>query len=164
MARLKYEFLHHSYDAQGLPLGNRLFGRIERLTGLGAGLPALVNWASGLAVTRWLLERVAAIDPRRPLPKLAAETFTAWFNRHAPPAETPRGEAVLFHDTFVTYNTPEIGRPAVDLLQAAGYHVALGDKKCCGLPLISKGLLPEARAPAARTVARLAPYARRGIP
>ena len=164
MAKLKYEFLHHYYEAHGLPLRNRLFGRIERLNRLGARLPALVNWASGLAVTRWLLERVAAIDHRRPLPKLAAETFTAWFNRHAPPAETPRGEAVLFHDTFVTYNTPEIGRAAVELLEAAGYHVALVDKKCCGRPLISKGMLAEARAHAAWNVARLAPYARRSIP
>src|SRR2546428_178455 len=72
--------------------------------------------------------------------------------------------AVLFHDTFVTYNTPEIGRAAVELLEAAGYHVALVDKKCCGRPLISKGMLAEARAHAAWNVARLAPYARRSIP
>src|SRR5207245_2866153 len=64
MAKLKYEFLHHYYEAHGLPLRNRLFGRIERLNRLGARLPALVNWASGLAVTRWLLERVVAIDHR----------------------------------------------------------------------------------------------------
>src|SRR5437867_407547 len=79
-------------------------------------------------------------------------------------AECPRGEAVLVHDTFVTSNTPEIGRAAVELLEAAGYHVALVDKKCCGRPLISKGMLAEARAHAAWNVARLAPYARRSIP
>src|SRR5206468_5986788 len=45
-----------------------------------------------------------------------------------------------------------------------GYHVALVDKKCCGRPLISKGMLAEARAHAAWNVARLAPYARRSIP
>jgi FAD/FMN-containing dehydrogenase/Fe-S oxidoreductase len=164
MAKLKYEFLHHYYAANGLPLRNRLFGRIERLNRLGARLPALVNWASGLAVTRWLLERAAGIDRRRPLPTLAAEPFTAWFRRHAPPAASPRGEAVLFHDTFVTYNTPEIGQAAVELLEAAGYRVVLVDKKCCGRPLISKGMLAEARSHAAWNVARLVPYARRGVP
>src|SRR5437016_3103345 len=128
------------------------------------GFAAAVELCNGVGVCRKPLERVAAIDHRRPLPKLAAETFTAWFNRHAPPAETPRGEAVLFHDTFVTYNTPEIGRAAVELLEAAGYRVALVDKKCCGRPLISKGMLAEARAHAAWNVARLAPYARRSIP
>jgi FAD/FMN-containing dehydrogenase/Fe-S oxidoreductase len=164
MAKLKYEFLHHYYAANGLPLRNRLFGRIERLNRLGARLPGLVNWLSGLALHRWLLERVAGIDRRRPLPKLAAQTFTEWFARHAPPAAARRGEVVLFHDTFVTYNTPEVGRAAVELLEAAGYRVALVDKKCCGRPLISKGMLGEARAHAAWNVDRLAPYARRDVP
>src|SRR5213083_1703130 len=163
MAKLKYEFLHHYYAANGLPLRNRVFGRIERLNRLGAHLPALFNWASGLAVTRWLLERVAGIDRRRPLPKLAAATFTEWFRHHAPPAAAPRGEVVLFHDTFVTYNTPEIGRAAVELLEAAGYRVVLVDRKCCGRPMISKAMLDEARAHAAWNVERLLPYAARGV-
>src|SRR2546425_11801111 len=102
MAKLKYEFLHHYYAANGLPLRNRLFGRIERLHRLGAHLPALVNWASALAPSRWLLEKLVGIDRRRPLPTLAAKPFTAWFARHAPPVASPRGEVVLFHDTFVT--------------------------------------------------------------
>jgi Fe-S oxidoreductase len=70
---------------------------------------------------------------------------------------------VLFHDTFVTYNTPEIGQAAVRLLESGGYTVVLVDRKCCGRPLISKGMLDEAREHAAWNVARLAPYARRGV-
>lgn len=163
MAKLKYEFLHHYYAANGLPLRNRLFGRIERLNRLGARLPGLFNWISSLPVSRWLLERVAGIDRRRPLPTLARETFTAWFARRERPAAAPRGEVVLFDDTFVTYNAPEIGRAAVELLEAAGYRVVLVDKKCCGRPLISKGMLTEARAHAAWNVSRLAPYAARGV-
>src|SRR5437660_11163881 len=52
MAKLKYEFLYHYYRANGLPLRNRLFGRIERLNRLGAHLPTFFNWVSGLAVPR----------------------------------------------------------------------------------------------------------------
>ncbi len=163
MAKLKYEFLHHYYAANGLPLRNRLFGRIARLNDLGARLPGLFNWVSALAPSRWLLEKVVGIDRRRPLPPLARETLTAWFARHVPPAQAPRGEVVLFHDTFVTYNQPSIGRAAVELLEAAGYRVALADKKCCGRPLISKGMLAEAREHAAWNVARLAPWAARGV-
>jgi FAD/FMN-containing dehydrogenase/Fe-S oxidoreductase len=163
MAKLKYEFLHHYHQANGLPLRNRLFGHIARLNALGARLPAAFNALSALPPSRWLLEKVAGIDRRRPLPPLAGETFTAWFGRHAAPAATPRGEVVLFHDTFVTYNTPEIGRAAVELLEAGGYRVVLVDRKCCGRPLISKGMLDVAREHAAFNVARLAPYARRGV-
>jgi FAD/FMN-containing dehydrogenase/Fe-S oxidoreductase len=163
MAKLKYEFLYHYYRANGLPLRNRLFGRIERLNRLGARMPGLVNALSALPVSRWLLEKVAGIDRRRPLPALARETFTDWFSRRPAPAVAPRGEVVLFHDTFVTYNTPEIGRAAVEVLEAGGYRVVLVDRKCCGRPLISKGMLDEARAHAAWNVARLAPWAARGV-
>ncbi len=163
MAKLKYEFLHHYYQANGLPLRNRLFGRIERINRLGSRMPGLVNWINGLGVTRWALERLAGIDRRRPLPALAAQSFTDWFARRPAPAAAPRGEVVLFHDTFVTYNTPEIGRATVELLEAGGYRVVLVDRKCCGRPLISKGLLAEAREHAAWNVTRLHPYAARGV-
>ena len=70
---------------------------------------------------------------------------------------------VLFHDTFITFNAPEIGRAAVELLEAGGYRVQLVDKKCCGRPLISKGMLDEAKAYAEWNVARLHPWVARGV-
>jgi FAD/FMN-containing dehydrogenase/Fe-S oxidoreductase len=163
MAKLKYEFLYHYHKANGLPLRNRMFGRVAKLSALGARTPRLSNAINALPPVRWLLEKTVGIDRRRPLPALAPETFEAWFRRRTPPASAPRGEVVLFHDTFVTYNTPEIGRAAVRLLEGAGYRVVLVDRKCCGRPLISKGMLDEAREHAAWNVARLAPYARRGV-
>src|SRR5229473_1400924 len=41
MAKLKYEFLHHYYQAHGLPLRNRLFGRIARMNRLASRVPTL---------------------------------------------------------------------------------------------------------------------------
>jgi Fe-S oxidoreductase len=158
MAKLKYEFLYHYYQANGLPLRNRLFGRVARWSALGARTPRLSNAINALTPVRWLLEKTVGIDRRRPLPALALETFEDWFRGRA-----PRGEVVLFHDTFVTYNTPSIGQAAVQVLESAGYRVVLVDRKCCGRPLISKGMLDEAREHAAWNVARLAPYARRGV-
>jgi FAD/FMN-containing dehydrogenase/Fe-S oxidoreductase len=163
MAKMKYEFLHHYYQANGLPLRNRLFGRIADLNALGARVPALANRLTNLPLSRWLLEQVAGIDRRRPLPALAAQTFEQWFRRRTGPAAAPRGEVVLFHDTFVNYNTPGIGEAAVQLLEAGGYRVVLIDRKCCGRPMISKGMLAEAREHARYNVERLHPYAARGV-
>ena len=163
MAKLKYEFLHHYHKANGLPLRNRLFGRIERLNRLASRLPTIANWMVSVPFNRWLIEKVLGIDRRRPLPALAEQTFTDWFRRRLAPAAAPRGEVVLFHDTFVTHNTPEIGQAAVQLLEAAGYRVVLVDRKCCGRPLISKGMLTDARDNAAWNVERLYPYAKRGV-
>jgi Fe-S oxidoreductase len=170
MAKLKYEFLHHYYRAHGLPLRNRLFGRIAELNRLGARMAGLVNWLSELPLSRRALERVAGIDRRRPLPALASEPLTDWLRRRTPRAETalgsagaPRGEVVFFTDTFVTYNCPEIGQAAVQLLEAAGYRVVTVERKCCGRPMISKGMLTEAREHLRVNVERLFPYAARGV-
>jgi Fe-S oxidoreductase len=162
MAKMKYEFLHHYHSVNGLPLRNRLFGHIAKLSWLGSRLAPISNWIARSWPNRWLMERMAGIDRRRPLPRFARETFTDWFDARRAPREAPRGDVVLFHDTFVTYNAPEIGRAAVELLEAGGYRVQLVDKKCCGRPLISKGMLDEAKAHAEWNVARLHPWVARG--
>src|SRR5262245_62042143 len=164
MAKLKYEFLHHYYAANGLPVRNKLFARIAELSRLQARTPRASNWLGRLPAARKMLERVAGIDPRRPLPALAPETFTDWFARHRAPTAAPRGDVVLFHDTFVTYNTPAIGQAAVAFPEPAGYRVVLADKKCCGRPMISKGLLTEAREHVRWNVGRLYPLVARGVP
>jgi FAD/FMN-containing dehydrogenase/Fe-S oxidoreductase len=164
MAKMKYEFLHHYYSVNGLPLRNRLFGRIARLSRLGSRLAPLSNWIAQSRPNRLLIERLFGIDSRRPLPAFARETFTDWFDRRRPRLDAPRGSVLLFHDTFVTYNTPEIGRAAVELLEAGGYRVELADKKCCGRPLISKGMLAEAKAHAEWNVERFHPWVARGVP
>jgi len=164
MAKMKYEFLYHYHKANGLPLRNRLFGHIGRLSWWGSRLAPLSNWIAASAPNRWLMEKAAGIDRRRPLPAFARETFTDWFDRRRPPASAPRGSVVLFHDTFVTYNAPEIGRAAVELLEGAGFAVVLVDRKCCGRPLISKGMLDEAAEHARWNVERLHPWVARGVP
>jgi len=163
MAKMKYEFLHHYHRVNGLPLRNRLFGHIARLSRLGSGLAPVSNWIAGSRPNRLVMEKLLGIDRRRPLPAFAGETFTAWFDRRKPAIEAPRGGVALFADTFVTYNAPEVGRAAVELLEAAGYRVELVDKKCCGRPLISKGMLGLARAHAEWNVGRLAPLVARGL-
>jgi Fe-S oxidoreductase/FAD/FMN-containing dehydrogenase len=162
MAKLKYEFLAHYYRANGLPLRNRLFGHIHRLARWGSALAPLSNWLARSAPHRWLLERLAGIDRRRPLPAFAATPFTAWFARHRAEGTGERGEVVLFHDTFNTYQTPEVAIAATRLLETLGYRVVLPDRRCCGRPMISKGMLAEARDVAAYNVARLAGFARAG--
>ena len=163
MAKMKYEFLHHYHAAHGVPLRARFFGRIGDLSWWGSRLAPVSNWLAAAPPSRWLLERLLGIDRRRPLPPFARESFTDWFDRRPVRRDAPRGSVVLFNDTFVTYNAPEIGRAAVEVLEVAGYRVEMVDRKCCGRPLISKGMLDEARASAAFNVARLHPFAVRGI-
>ncbi|HKQ73259.1 MAG TPA: FAD-linked oxidase C-terminal domain-containing protein [Blastocatellia bacterium] len=163
MAKIKYEFLHYYYQANGLPLRNRIFGRIADLSKLGSRFATVSNRIASSRAGRWLMDRFLGIDIRRPLPAFARQTFTDWFYPRLQVTQAPRGSVVLFNDTFVTYNTPEVGRAAVELLEAAGYRVELVNKKCCGRPLISKGMLAEAKESAAWNVAQLKPWVERGV-
>jgi Fe-S oxidoreductase len=162
MAKLKYEFLYHYHEANGLPLRNRLFGKIETLNRWGSRLAPLSNAIANSRLNRWLMERLAGIDARRPLPAFVATTFEKWFRDHKAEGGGENGTVVLFHDTFNTFNTPKVAIAATRFLERAGYRVTLAEKRCCGRPMISKGMLAEARDNAAWNVEKLYPRVARG--
>ena len=164
MAKLKYEFLDHYYRANGFPLRNRIFGHIEALNRVGSNLAPISNWLAGSGLNRWLLELLAGVDRRRPLPQFAGETFEDWYRKRAAKGDGSRGEVVLFHDTFNNFNTPNVAIAATRFLEKSGYRVLLAEKKCCGRPMISKGMLSQAKENAAWNVDKLAPYAEKGLP
>ena len=109
-----------------------------------------------------LLERVAGIDRRRPLPRFSRETLIRWDEADA--RRSTGRELVFLADSFTTFTEPAIGRAAIELLEAAGWSVRLESGGCCGRSSISKGLLDRARGMAADMTERLAPYAERGVP
>ncbi|MCW5882322.1 MAG: anaerobic glycerol-3-phosphate dehydrogenase subunit C, partial [Anaerolineae bacterium] len=165
MAKLKYEFLAHYHARHGTPLRARLFGHIATLNRLGTAFAPVSNWVAGSRPARWALDRWLGVDARRRLPPFARTTFAQWFQRRRHPrATTARPQVALFNDTFVNYNYPQIGQAAVRVLEAMGYAVILAEKRCCGRPMISKGLMEAARANARWNVAALARYAEQGIP
>jgi Fe-S oxidoreductase len=164
MAKIKYEFLDHYHRANGLPLRNKMFGAIEKVNRLGSALAPVSNWLANSAPNRWLMDMLAGIDRRRPLPEFASESFDSWFAKHKPEGDGAAGEVILFNDTFNNYNTPNVAIAATRFLEKSGYRVVLVDKKCCGRPMISKGMLSQAKENATWNVERLAPYAEKGTP
>ena len=168
MAKLKTEFLAHYYDAHGTPLRARVFGHIHDLSRLASPVAPLVNLSMRLGLDG-PVKKALGVAPERSLSPFAVRTFTGRWRRHqerlaAIPRQT-RGKAVYFHDTFAEYNYPRIGVAAVKLLEAAGFEVVVEERRaCCGRPMLSKGLVEDARKLARRNVELLAPYARAGIP
>jgi Fe-S oxidoreductase len=164
MARLKSEFLSLYHEERGYSLRDRLFTRPELSGKLGVLGSPFSNWLLRRGWFRSLLEAASGIDRRRSLPSFASETFEHWFRRRGASRGSRGKKVVLFHDTFMNYNEPEVGKAATALLEAAGYEVILARKACCGRPQISKGMLVEARRLAAFNVRALSPYLREGIP
>ena len=72
---------------------------------------------------------------------------------------------LLWVDTFTDHFTPEVGRAAVRVLEAAGYAVQItGEPVCCGLTWISTGQLDGARRQLRRSLRALGPAAAAGTP
>ncbi|MBV9004955.1 MAG: hypothetical protein JO181_09880 [Solirubrobacterales bacterium] len=96
------------------------------------------------------------------MPRFAGRTFRSWFADHPARDGTP---VLLWVDTFTDYFTPETGRAAVRVLEAAGYAVQVTSRPaCCGLTWISTGQLDGARRQLRRSLGLLAPALRAGIP
>ena len=70
-----------------------------------------------------------------------------------------RATVLLLDDCFTTYNTPEVGRAAVRVLEAAGYRVELAGLACCGRPAISQGPAHARPRPGPRERPRAGPAA-----
>lgn len=164
MAKLKYEFLDHFHRANGVPLRNRIFGAIEQWNRVGSQFAPLSNWVAQSRLNRWLMEKFAGVDRRRPLPLFAPEPFEEWFYAHKAEGDGGKGDVVLFHDTFNNFNTPNVAIAATCLLERSGYRVLLSNKRCCGRPMISKGMLREAKDNATWNVDQLSPYVEKNIP
>jgi len=166
MAKVKAEFLHNYYQEHGIPLRSRLFANIAAFNRLGQPFAPLTNLILQGPVRAAM--RMIGVHPERPMPLLAEQSFSSWHSkRDVRPerATAPEKQLVFFHDTFMEHNDPEIGQAAIQILEAAGYQpILLKERKCCGRPAVSKGLLDEAKKLAAHNINLLAPYANRGIP
>ena len=146
VGRFKSEFLAQYWKEQGVPLGVKMIGNISTLLSLGSRMPSLTNLIGQSTPARWLAESLFGIDRRRPLPRLAPRTFLASFEQ----TRTQHPAPVLFTDTFTNFCRPDIGLDAAAVLRACNLSPQVVPHACCGRPLISKGLLDEARALASR--------------
>jgi len=169
MARMKIEFLHHYRQRHGLRLKDRLVAFLPRYAPLLARIGWLANLRDALPGLPWLTERLLGLSARRTLPTWRARSFLRTAADDAGDADV-----ALFADTFDNYHEPENLHAALRVLRAAGYRVRIvraaqrdaepGRPLCCGRTFLATGLVDEARAEARRTVAALAPLARRGVP
>jgi FAD/FMN-containing dehydrogenase/Fe-S oxidoreductase len=164
MAKMKYEFLDQYHKANGTPLRNRVFGHINRLSAWGSRMAPFSNLMANNPIGKMMSQILLGVHPKRNPPKFVRNTFAKWFKARGTSTIQATNTVVLLNDTYMNYNYPEIGKAAVALLEAAGLRVVLSDTKCCGRPMISKGLLDDATANAVSNIDQLLAYADQGIP
>jgi Fe-S oxidoreductase len=167
VARFKSEFLADYWKRHGTSLRARALGNIRTLSTWASRIPGVANALIASGPVRALNSRVLGLHPDRTLPRWARRTLRSqWIDRTQPavgqvPLEEQSsgggpGETIwLFNDTFTNYFHPQIGLAARQVLEATGVSVGLAANVCCGRPLISQGLLKEARELAADNTRRL---------
>ncbi|HEX7280540.1 MAG TPA: FAD-linked oxidase C-terminal domain-containing protein [Vicinamibacterales bacterium] len=162
MARYKSEFLAGYWDRHGVSMSAQAFGHAHAASQAGSLFAPLSNIITNSAPVRWVMEKTIGVDRRRTLPKWTRRTFrriAGSTNRAPRPAAS-----LLFVDTFTEYERPEIGHAAMEVMEAAGLQPGVAPNVCCGRPLISQGLLSEARRQAAANVHALHDLAALGHP
>jgi len=166
MAKLKAEFTQAYYTTRARPLSHLAMKNIHRLSPRAAQWADFTNWFAGQRWVRRLMESLGGIDRRRSLPTIHRDHFRRWFEerqtRHSPPAVRP-SKILLLDDCFTTFQEPQIGKSAVEVLEQAGCQVELAGI-CCGRAMISKGFLTDARALAMQAIPKLDAYAQAGVP
>ncbi len=168
MAKLKTEWLSYRNRSFGVSRQSRFIADSIHLAKWGSAFSPISNWLAQSNLMRRWMERRYGLDRRMPPPRFAHQTFRRWFKRYRKrtgspgPADQPR--VVYFVDTWTNHYEPRIGIATVKALESLGYRVIVPSTQCCGRPLISKGLLAEAKALAEQNAGVLGSFAQRNVP
>ncbi|WP_067567789.1 FAD-binding and (Fe-S)-binding domain-containing protein [Nocardia acidivorans] len=167
MATYKSETLYRRYRGRPRPLDHYALGRLPRWLAAATRFPRTANALASLAPLRRIALRATGIDPRRPIPALAATSFRrtwrATRTRGAGVGSAAKPGVLLWIDTFTDAFDPEIAWSTVELLESLGYDVTVPERRvCCGLTWISTGQLDGARKRLRATVNALDAHVRAG--
>ncbi len=166
MAKLKAEVVHEYHQREGLTVRDRLFANVEDVLSLGSTFAPVSNWAMDLPGVGWAMEKTVGIARERSFPAFHRTTFRDWWTDRGG-AAVPRADAdrtaLLLADPYTNYSHPDVGKAAVEALEAAHVHVEVPDDVGdSGRPAFSKSMLDNARATARENVDALAPRVREG--
>ncbi len=162
MTLIKTEYLAQRHQIKGVPTRTRLFGGVPEWTGrhrrlLRTAIRLRNRWRLAARVAeKWL-----GITARRPIPEPSARPFAPRPTLASEAA--PRGEVILFVDTFCHHFDPEVAAAAQNVLETAGYRVRIArpaaddaepDRPlCCGRTYLTTGMVEKARGEAKRVLA-----------
>jgi FAD/FMN-containing dehydrogenase/Fe-S oxidoreductase len=159
IAKLKAEYLHQGHRARGgIDWRTRMLSGVRALSRLASAMQPVAGSFARTALARRLASAVMGFDARRSLPPVGASLFR-WARRRRAAVNTSAPAVILFGDCFSAYGESDIGRSAVELLEAFGYRVVVADAGCCGRAAISCGALDDAARMIGRGAASLSALA-----
>jgi len=166
MAAYKSEVLHRRYQGRLRPITHYLLGRLPTWARLAAPFAPVLNALLRPRFVQRIALALGGMDTRRSIPRFARRRFLRSRARRQqlePTTSAPRGDLLLWVDSFSDCFSPEIATAAQELLTGLGYRVVLPESTaCCGLTWITTGQLDQARARLSDLVDTLHPHAAQG--
>jgi FAD/FMN-containing dehydrogenase/Fe-S oxidoreductase len=161
IAKLKAEFLQHYYDANGVPLRDRMIANFALSSRVVSFAPWIWNTLFGTEFSRRFLNKLIGFHPDRSIPKLHNTTLAKWHKKKQssvqPQLATSTKTVYLFCDEFTNYNDVPIGQKTIKLLERLGYRVIIPKHLESARTWLSKGLIRKAKEIANENVRKLAP-------
>lgn len=146
MARLKAEVLYHYQNRHGVPLRVRFFASLPTAGKyLSGAFAPVVNSLLNSRPIRYLMGQALQVTSERRFPDFSSERLSLWFGRRNRQKGHQQPRVVLFNDTYTEFLQPQVGRAAVECLEAAGFQVELATLGDSQRIAITHGLLDEAR-------------------
>ena len=158
MSRLKTEYWAGRYAIEGTPLTARAFAEVTEWSRLAQALPlgaAVANWVSGTGAAKAVMAKALGLSEKRTMPAISGSSFHDWFAGRKRPAIAGSERVCLFVDEFTDRYEPEVGRAAVEVLEAGGFEVIAPVFAPSGRTYLSRGLVAEAREVIGRNVVAL---------
>ncbi len=164
MATYKAEFLSHYWEGRLRPRHAYAFGWIDKWARLASVAPGLANLFTQVPGVNVIAKFAAGMPQQRRIPAFAPYTFKSWFGSRAP-RNIGKPQVILWADTFNNYFKPETAQAAVEVLEDAGFGVAVPRPHlCCGRPLYDYGFLKMAKSYLNQILSTLGPAIDSGTP
>ena len=134
------------YSKKQPKLRDYILANTDLVGTLSSPFAPIVNATLGLKPVKAILDGVMKIDHRRTFPKYAFGTFESWYKKVAEKQAAYPSQVSYFHGCYVNYNNPQLGKDLIKVMNAFSIGVQLLEKeKCCGVALISNGLIKQAQ-------------------
>jgi FAD/FMN-containing dehydrogenase/Fe-S oxidoreductase len=150
---------------RGLRRAERALSLNRWLSRMGSAFAPLSNMILRRPVGKWLLEKAAGLDQRRPVPGLARGSFLRAGRKYlaaGTPVTAPADKVAYFVDTYANYNDHELGFAVLEVLRRNGVEVILPPQRPAPLPAMVYGNVRVARRDLSYNVKHLAAAVRQG--
>lgn len=124
---------------KGIPFRDQILGHNQLVSGLASLVPHITNTVLGCNFFRSLMEKILGIK-NRPFP-----TYQRAFSYQASHSGTGALKVAYFTGCYSRFNGTSIAQSVVNVLGKCGVEVVVPPQKCCGVSMISNGLIEEGK-------------------